>query len=71
MAFARQQNNIILLCLHDGVCHGFSTAFHDARVACVQHTRQNVINDGARLFRTRVVIGDNRNIRELFRNRRC
>ena len=69
MAFARQQNNIILLCLHDGVRHGFRPAFHDARATCVQHTRQNVINDGARLFGTRVVIGDNRNIRELFRNR--
>ncbi len=68
MTFTRQQNNIVLLSLHDGVRYGFRTAFHDASTARVQHARQNVIDDGARLFRTRVVIGDNRNIRELFRN---
>ena len=68
MAFARQQNNIILLRLHDGVGHGFRTPFHHASAARVQHARQNVINDGARLFGTRVVIGHNRNICELLGN---
>ena len=67
MTFASDQHHVIFFRLHDGASDRFSTAFHYFCLPGIQHTRQNVIDNGARLFGAWDVIRNHNDIGKLLR----
>ncbi|MNV85896.1 hypothetical protein D3C71_1798820 [compost metagenome] len=66
MALTGHQHHVLFFRLHDGAGYGFRTTVDHQSASGIQQASQDIGDDRLRLFGTRVIVGNNDAIGELF-----